>query len=174
MAIGNWQPIPLASFGVSALNSVYYHISDWWNNNPTSTMLFPSLGRNTTSKFAHTTRNLNVEQALQGKHISEGEIQGLISALQEGNWKADAFKDDKRFPYIALQAFQKAKIGKEEFTNVMFYWSICQHHSIDETQVLQLYDSHQNLNQEVAGAVLKTTISQDSFFDSKQQELFLE
>lgn len=125
-------------------------------SNPKFTDEFSSLKRDVQNEFDYTSRNLNVELELKGKNISDTQISQLTQALLEGNWQADVFKDDKSFPYIALQAFKEKKIGKEEFTNVMFYWSIRQHHPAEEIQVVSLYDSCQCVNQQAATALMAT------------------
>ncbi len=171
----NWQSLPLINLAIEEFNRVYDKISQWGNSADFVTE-FPSLKRNVQNEFAYATRYLNVDQALHGKHISEGEIQELVSALLEGNWDADIFKNDQHFPYIALQAFKNATIGKEEFTNVMFYWSIRQHH-ISNIRVLSLYDSSGRLDYSIANALLSTMVAHGkeySFIDKNQQKRFLD
>lgn len=124
--------------------------------NAAFTDVFPSLKRNAQKEFEYTTRTLDVKAELAKYDIKEKEIRDLKTSLLDGNYKASIFNHIKKVPYIALKAFSDKVIGKEEFTNVMFYWSIRQHHEADEIQVVHLFDSYKTLNSNAADALLDT------------------
>ena len=82
-------------------------------------------------------------------------IEKLVRALNEQDWTAPVFNDHALFPYYGLAAVREGFLMIEQFSTLMFYWSLRQHHPQKEIQVIHFF-KEEKMNQEAFDIIYET------------------
>lgn len=104
--------------------------------------------------------------------------QELCSALSRGDWQDPIFKEKELFPLYGMAALLEGKIEVADFSTLMIYWSILQHHTPEEITTIKLFQPDGSINQQAVEIIQQTLKfpqnNYKSFLHKKQLDQFIE
>jgi hypothetical protein len=106
--------------------------------------------------------------------VTDGQINDLVTALNQQQWHATLFGHDGAYTHQALAALRQGKITQHQFATIMFFWVNHTQQGIRTGTVIFLFNSDGSINpkaRQLLGATLKGRLEK---FSASEMDQFFE